>query len=63
MHLNKKSCQNCLYLDQCPAKKPCSHYYPIDEDGELADDLIEQGRQRFYDEWRSYMMESQDSDF
>ena len=61
--MSKKSCQNCLYIDQCPATRPCSHYFPVDEDGEDSDVLIEQGRKRFYEEWRAYMRESQDSDF
>ena len=40
-----------------------SHYFPVDEDGEDPEDLIEKGRKRFYEEWRAYMKESQDSDF
>lgn len=63
MLVSKRSCQNCLYVDQCSAKKPCGHYFPVDEDGEDADDLIERGRQQFYREWSAYMQESQDSDF
>ena len=61
--MSKKTCQNCLYIDRCPASHPCQHYYPVDEDGEPADEIIEAGRQRFYAEWKAYMMESQDSDF
>lgn len=61
--MKNKSCQNCLYIDTCPATRPCEHYYPIDEDGELIDDLIESGRERFREEWNQYVMESQDSDF
>ena len=61
--MSKRSCQNCLYVDQCSAERPCSHYFPVDEDGEDPEVLIEKGRKLFYEEWRAYMKESQDSDF
>ena len=59
--MNKKSCQKCLYIDQCPSSRPCKHYFPIDDDD--GEELIERGREQFYCEWKAYMMESQDSDF
>lgn len=59
--MNKKSCQNCLYIDQCPSTRPCKHYSPIDEDDDEA--LIERGREQFYREWEAYIAEAQGSDF
>lgn len=60
--MSKKSCQNCLFTEQCPSHQPCRHYSPVvdDDDG---DDLIERGRKQFAREWGSYLKESQDSDF
>lgn len=60
--MSKTSCQNCLFVDQCPSARPCKHYSPIDDDDDGAE-LIERGREQFYREWKEYMMESQDSDF
>lgn len=57
MRVNKKSCLNCLYYDQCPSPRPCQHYYPVDEDGEPAEEIIESRRSEFYREWELYVAE------
>ena len=59
--MNNRSCQYCLFVEQCPSTRPCQHYSPIEPEDD--DDLIERGRKQFASEWRSYMKESQDSDF
>lgn len=61
--MNKKSCQNCLFEDQCPSTRPCGHYSPVDEDGEDIADLIERGRELFYREWEDYIADVQPSDY
>ena len=60
--MSKKSCQNCLFTEQCPSNRPCRHYSPVVDDDD-DDDLIERGRKQFAREWGSYLKESQDSDF
>lgn len=62
--MNKKSCQNCLFADQCPSGHPCRHYSPIDGDSEeAADDLIRRGYEQFRREWDAYIADAQPSDF
>lgn len=61
--MSKKTCQNCLYFDQCPYTRPCKYYSPIDEEEDAIDELIELGRARFNREWAAYLAESQDSDY
>lgn len=59
--MSNRSCQYCLFFEQCSASRTCQHYSPIEPEDD--DDLIERGRKQFAAEWRSYMAESQDSDF
>jgi hypothetical protein len=59
--MSNRSCQYCLFFEQCSASRPCQHYSPIEPEDD--DDLIELGRKQFAAEWRAYMTESQDSDF
>jgi hypothetical protein len=59
--VSKKSCQYCLFVEQCSAERPCRYYSPIESDDD--DELIEKGRKQFAKEWRAYIKESQDSDF
>lgn len=59
--MSNRSCQYCLFAEQCPSTRPCQHYSPIEPEED--DDLIERGRKQFAAEWRAYMAESQDSDF
>lgn len=59
--MSNRSCQYCLFFEQCSASRPCQHYSPIEPEDD--DDLIERGRKQFASEWRAYMAESQDSDF
>lgn len=59
--MSNRSCQYCLFFEQCTASRPCQHYSPIELEDD--DDLIERGRKQFATEWRAYMAESQDSDF
>lgn len=59
--MSNRSCQYCLFVEQCPSTRPCQHYSPVESEDD--DDLIERGRKQFASEWRSYMKESQDSDF
>lgn len=59
--MSNRSCQHCLFFEQCSASRPCQHYSPIEPEDD--DDLIERGREQFAAEWRAYMAESQDSDF
>lgn len=61
--MSKKSCQYCLFNDQCPSTRPCQHYSPVVEDEGDADDLIELGREQFYREWESYIADVQPSDY
>lgn len=59
--MSNRSCQYCLFVEQCPSTRPCQHYSPVESEDD--DDLIERGRKQFASEWRSYVKESQDSDF
>lgn len=59
--MSNRSCQYCLFFEQCSASRPCQHYSPTEPEDD--DDLIERGREQFATEWRAYMAESQDSDF
>lgn len=59
--MSNRSCQYCLFVEQCPSTRPCQHYSPVESEDD--NDLIERGRKQFASEWRSYMKESQDSDF
>lgn len=61
MRVSNKSCQCCLFVEQCPATRPCQYYSPVEPEDD--DDLIERGRKHFAAEWSAYMAESQDSDF
>lgn len=61
MRVSNKSCQCCLFVEQCPATRPCQYYSPVESEDD--DYLIERGRKQFAAEWSAYMAESQDSDF
>ena len=53
----KKLCKNCVHYEVCQNCKMCSNYYPAN--GELDDytieEMIESGRQEFYDAWNLYI--------
>ncbi len=59
--MSNRSCQYCLFVEQCSATRPCQYYSPAEPEDD--DELIERGRKQFAEEWRAYMAESQDSDF
>ena len=61
--MSKRTCQNCLFSDQCTSTHPCRYYSPAEEDSEDAEPIIERGRKQFIREWESYIMESHGSDF
>lgn len=57
--MNRKTCSNCLYGDQCGSFNICDYFSPMDD----ADDIeavIENGRQEFLDEWNEYISEYND---
>ena len=51
--MSNRSCQYCLFVEQCPSTRPRQHYSPVESEDD--DDLIERGRKQFASEWRSYM--------
>lgn len=61
--MNKRSCQNCLFDDQCPFGHPCSHYTPVEESEEDTFGLINNGREQFFLEWKAYLADEATSDF
>lgn len=47
----RKSCENCMWAEQCGAEEVCSYYDPLDEEYETQiDDMRE-----FYREWNAYI--------
>ena len=53
----KKQCSNCFYYDKCRSAEICRDYIPLYEEREDMDieDMIEDGRQSFYEEWAKYI--------
>ena len=46
-------CERCLWREECTGVEGgCEHYYPLEED---VNQLIEQRRQEFYEEWNEYI--------
>jgi hypothetical protein len=55
--LNHKSCEGCLFSDQCRSQEDCEFYSPIDEDDAM-NEYIEQGRAEFLDDWLDYISQA-----
>lgn len=55
----KRRCSNCYYFDKCKGGTLCDDYYPIDEEAEdeMIDELIEDNRRAYRQEWQSYISE------
>lgn len=56
-----KRCSNCYFGDKCRSPYACDNYSPIHEftDDEV-DEMIENGRLEFLDEWNQYIEEYSD---
>ena len=51
----ERSCDNCIYADQCQFKRPCGYYAPLNYKDRI-DKMMEMVRMtRFYDEWGEYV--------
>lgn len=62
--MSKRSCQNCLFADQCPSSRPCRHFSPVDEDcDDATEELIRKGYEQFCREWKAYLVDEKPSDF
>lgn len=50
-------CADCYFFDVCSSNRVCSDYTPVVEqdDYNYIDNLIEDNRARFYDEWIKYI--------
>lgn len=48
------ACDKCLWYEQCQLDEVCEHYTPVDE-GEYIDEMIEEGRYEFREEWFDYI--------
>lgn len=56
--MNKQDCRGCLFGDMCPAEQACEYHSPLDED--WTEEYIEDGRQKFYEDWLLYVSEYND---
>lgn len=54
MDLDRYTCEDCIWKDDCGSDCPCEHFSPSDEDT-YTDYIIEKERQSFYDEWNEYI--------
>lgn len=52
MNLDRYTCQECIWKDDCESDYSCEHFSPSDED---IDNIIEEDRLFFYDEWNEYI--------
>lgn len=57
--MNRKTCSNCLYGDQCGSSSICDYFSPMD-DVDAIEETIENGRQEFWGEWNEYISEYND---
>jgi len=57
------TCKSCIFMEVCDANmNKCDNYYSED-DNEYMNDVIENGRKEYYDEWFSYVKEYDDDIF
>lgn len=59
--MKNKRCSNCYFGDKCRSLYDCDNYSPIhDLTDEEVDEMIENGRREFLDEWNQYIEEYSD---
>lgn len=59
--MKNKRCSNCYFGDKCRNLYDCDNYSPIhDLTDEEVDEMIENGRREFLDEWNQYIEEYSD---
>lgn len=46
-----KTCEQCLWFDECPSDEPCTHFTPVEDDYKQ---IIEENRAEFRQEWLVY---------
>ena len=55
----RKSCNKCIWNDQCGSRHICSHYTPaVEEDN--TENLIEKNRQEFFEYWYRCVLGNKD---
>lgn len=54
MNLDRYTCKDCIWQDDCDNDYLCEYFSPSDEDI-YTDYIIEKERQSFYDEWNEYI--------
>lgn len=52
MKLNRYTCEDCIWVDDCHSNYTCEYFSPSDEN---IDDLIEEERFSFREEWNEYI--------
>lgn len=60
--MSQRSCQKCLYSDNCSDGYPCRYYLSVDDEDDI-DTIIEERRIQFRDEWEAYMNDAEASYF
>lgn len=60
VRLLSNNCKNCFYSIKCNEDLGCDYYFPMIADAEQAmiDELVEEGRYSFRDEWFKYIEEN-----
>lgn len=56
-----KECRHCLYFDRCGSNKVCEYHEPLgDEYDDNIEDIIEDRRTTFREEWFRYIEENEE---
>ena len=55
--MQHRTCGECLFFDICDHRKVCCDFYPADDNQHDVDEIIDEGRNEFYDEWFRYISE------